>query len=166
MGNTCTDCHLCTWASASKTTHEGREDTSASEMRNVPVYGQPLHPGQPPASEHDRLMERSLVSPQHEIYPRPKIESTIDEEPVVTDVIKSEAEVPGTWQPKWLRAIVLGSFAALFVIFALGLPVLLQHSQRHNGIVAARQSFVYIWRFGPTASKTLSPLPTSDVMSM
>lgn len=135
-------------------------------MPNVPVYGQPLHLGQPSASEHDRLMERSLVSPENETYPRLKVESTVGEEPVESDEIKSEAEVPGTWQPKWLRAIVLGSFAALFVIFALGLPVILQHSQRHSGIVAAQQSFGYIWRFGPTASKTLSPLPKSDVKSM
>ncbi|KAF4907141.1 hypothetical protein CGCF415_v007490 [Colletotrichum fructicola] len=53
------------------------------------------------------------------------------------------------------KTLVLVSFATLFVVFALVLSLLLWYSQRHDGVVAARQSFVYIWRFGPIAVITI-----------
>ncbi|KAF6786815.1 hypothetical protein CSOJ01_15351 [Colletotrichum sojae] len=124
-------------------------------MPNAPGDGRPLHLGQPTTSERDHLMDHFLLSPENETYPRPKIETTVNEYPVEAGRSNSEASVTGTWQPKWLRSTVLGAFASLFVAFALALLLLLQYSQRHSGIVAARQSFVYVWRFGPTAVFTI-----------
>ncbi|KAF6837144.1 hypothetical protein CPLU01_03256 [Colletotrichum plurivorum] len=124
-------------------------------MPSSPVDGRPLHPGRPAASERDHLMDHSLLSTETETYPRRKIESTVNENSVEDGGSNSEATVTGTWQPKWLRSIVLGAFASLFFAFALAVLLLLQNSERHNGIVAARQSLVYVWRFGPTAVLTI-----------
>ncbi|KAJ0371571.1 hypothetical protein COL26b_009556 [Colletotrichum chrysophilum] len=103
-------------------------------------------------------MNDFLPPPEPETSPQPTdstsvigTESMVSEELDRVDEAKSETAATAIWQPKWLRPIVLVSFATLFVVFALVLSLLLWYSQRHDGVVAARQSFVYIWRFGPTA---------------
>lgn len=57
------------------------------------------------------------------------------------------------WCPAWLRSRTLLAFAALFLLFGASLIVMFQFSQENSGLVTTRQSFVYLWRFGPTASK-------------
>ncbi|KAF9871300.1 hypothetical protein CkaCkLH20_11221 [Colletotrichum karsti] len=59
------------------------------------------------------------------------------------------------WRPKWLRPIVLSIFLAIFVVFTVALPVMLWYSQNNSGLVQTRQSYVYLWRFGPTALLTM-----------
>ncbi|KAE9575738.1 hypothetical protein CGMCC3_g8233 [Colletotrichum fructicola] len=122
----------------------------------------PRHHGQASAPEHDHLMNDFLPPPEPETSPQPidstsviGTESMVSEELDRVDEAKSETAATAIWQPKWLRPIVLVSFATLFVVFALVLSLLLWYSQRHDGVVAARQSFVYIWRFGPTAVITI-----------
>lgn len=67
-----------------------------------------------------------------------------------------------TWRPKWLHPVILGSFTALFLFFTISLAVMLWYSQRNNGLLKTQQGFVYIWRFGPTASMTTSHWPQAE----
>ncbi|KAH0425415.1 hypothetical protein CcaCcLH18_10963 [Colletotrichum camelliae] len=130
----------------------------AQKMHNV-VERVHEHPRRASATEDDHLMDHLLHSSETETCPRP-IDSTSpagNETTVKEDLDEAghETAATATWQPKWLRSIALGSFAAIFVFFAAALPLLLWYSERHHGILAARQSFVYIWRFGPTAVLTI-----------
>ncbi|KAK1656351.1 hypothetical protein BDP81DRAFT_20203 [Colletotrichum phormii] len=59
------------------------------------------------------------------------------------------------WCPAWLRSGTLLAFTALFLLFGVSLLAMFQFSQQNNGLVTTRQSFVYLWRFGPTAILTL-----------
>lgn len=61
-----------------------------------------------------------------------------------------------SWRPKWLRPGVLGSFAGLFLFFTIALATMLWYSQTNQGLFETKQSpvHVYLWRFGPTASKS------------
>lgn len=134
----------------------GMPNRPAQKMHNV-VERVHEHPRRASATEDDHLMDHLLPSSETETCPRP-IDSTSpagNETTVKEDLDGAghETAATATWQPKWLRSIVLGSFAAIFVFFAAALPLLLWYSERHHGILAARQSFVYIWRFGPTAGE-------------
>ncbi|CAH0022008.1 unnamed protein product [Clonostachys rhizophaga] len=67
------------------------------------------------------------------------------------------------WQPFWLRPTVLGTFSALFLCYAIALPVLLSFSHRNNGLLEARRDLEQLWRFGPTAVFTLVTILWSRV---
>ncbi|KAK2770102.1 hypothetical protein CKAH01_04445 [Colletotrichum kahawae] len=67
----------------------------------------------------------------------------------------SSMEHAAIWHPMWLRPVVLSAFIALFLVFAFGLVTMLQLSHRNNGLVQARPSLFYLWRFGPTAVLTI-----------
>lgn len=60
------------------------------------------------------------------------------------------------WRPVWLRPVTLSSFLALFIALTIVLPVMLWYSQENDGLVRTRENLVYLWRFGPTASKCKS----------
>lgn len=60
-----------------------------------------------------------------------------------------------TWRPQWLRPVVLAAFTGLFLCITVALPVALWYSQRHDGLARTRQSYGYVWRFGPTAGKAI-----------
>ncbi|KAK1701019.1 hypothetical protein BDP55DRAFT_625275 [Colletotrichum godetiae] len=67
------------------------------------------------------------------------------------------------WCPAWLRSGTLLTFTAFFLLFGASLLAMFQFSQQNNGLVTTRQSFVYLWRFGPTAILTLLSIIWSRV---
>lgn len=78
---------------------------------------------------------------------------------VTDDEPAKDATHPSTlWQPFWLRRTVLAVFGGLFLAFMLTLSILLQYSERHDGIKETRFNMVYLWRFGPTGSTFMDPL--------
>ncbi|KAF6828291.1 hypothetical protein CMUS01_08651 [Colletotrichum musicola] len=78
-------------------------------------------------------------------------DDTDDTNPGVNGAAKREP----TWRPQWLRPAVLAAFAGLFLCITIALPVALWYSQRHDGLTRTRQSYGYVWRFGPTAVLTV-----------
>ncbi|KAF6828618.1 hypothetical protein CPLU01_08387 [Colletotrichum plurivorum] len=78
-------------------------------------------------------------------------DDTDDTNPSANGATKREP----TWRPQWLRPAVLAAFAGLFLCITIALPVALWYSQRHDGLTRTRQSYGYVWRFGPTAVLTV-----------
>ncbi|KAF9880304.1 hypothetical protein CkaCkLH20_02258 [Colletotrichum karsti] len=64
------------------------------------------------------------------------------------------------WTPKWLRTTTLGLFAGLFLLFALCLAALLGYSLHRDGLfnIGDGTTQLYVWRFGPTATLTLTAI--------
>jgi hypothetical protein len=60
-----------------------------------------------------------------------------------------------SWQPLYLRRVVLLSFAALFALIAVAIEVLHQQSEQHRGLATSRTGLHYLWTYGPTALLTL-----------
>ena len=66
---------------------------------------------------------------------------------------EDECEQSPAWHPIWLRPLTLLSLSLVLLLFTVSLPLLLQYSRRNNGLSEARDSVVYLWKFGPTASR-------------
>jgi hypothetical protein len=58
-----------------------------------------------------------------------------------------------SWHPIWLRPVTLLPLSLVLLVFTVSLPLLLQYSRRNDGLAEAHDGVVYLWRFGPTASR-------------
>ena len=55
------------------------------------------------------------------------------------------------WRPSYLRRRVLLGFIAFFLVALVSIEVIFQLSEQRQGLVATRDSWHYLWKFGPTA---------------
>ncbi|EKG21802.1 hypothetical protein MPH_00721 [Macrophomina phaseolina MS6] len=55
------------------------------------------------------------------------------------------------WSPFFLRKIFLFALIVLFMVIGITLGVLFSQSSRHNGLSTAKESYYYLWTYGPTA---------------
>jgi hypothetical protein len=57
------------------------------------------------------------------------------------------------WRPWWLRRRVVGTFTAIYLLFAIGIAALTIYSAAHDGLTEQDTSKwrEYGWKFGPTA---------------
>ena len=67
------------------------------------------------------------------------------------DALIDETKRGPTWHPFWLRPAILTSLASIFLAVTITSQVILNLSQRNDGLSEARAAYVYTWRFGPTA---------------
>ena len=60
------------------------------------------------------------------------------------------------WRPAPLRRVVLCSFILTFIASIVAIEVLLQYSDRHQGLRSVDPGNHYLWTYGPTAGKALN----------
>ncbi|KAF9872078.1 hypothetical protein CkaCkLH20_10415 [Colletotrichum karsti] len=92
-----------------------------------------------------------------ETVPESSVEDTAppgDKNEPAAHLDPGSTEAP-TWRPTWLRVEALVTFTGIFLAITIAVPILLWYSERNNGITESRETFVYVWRFGPTAVLTL-----------
>ncbi|KAF6806488.1 hypothetical protein CMUS01_14351 [Colletotrichum musicola] len=89
----------------------------------------------------DGITESRLPGTESQFRHRRKAEQTATAEP--------------TWQPTWLRRQVFAGFFGLFSMITVAISTLLAFSECNNGVSEIRQTFAYVWRFGPTIMLTI-----------
>ncbi|KAF6823954.1 hypothetical protein CMUS01_10469 [Colletotrichum musicola] len=74
----------------------------------------------------------------------------MEDEPWVAELV--DADRTATWRPWWLRTVVLSSFVAVFISFAIVFGTIIWYSEKHNGIFTAQAKGIeYVCRFILTA---------------
>ena len=61
------------------------------------------------------------------------------------------------WTPTVLRPWAFVAFAALFIAILIVVQVLYSVSIKNNGISASDAKYRYLWTYGPTAGRLMSP---------
>lgn len=117
------------------------------------TYGQPPSPEY--ASDDGNYMDPAETP--MDVRPTPDSHRGLLSDPAVGPEKSSIQLRDARWRPTWLRPIILLTFLGLFVFLATVLPVMLWYSRKHDGLFRTQQSLVYLWRFGPTASKSTAP---------
>lgn len=56
-----------------------------------------------------------------------------------------------TWSALWIRPAILWAFAAIFMVFVVGLILLWHYSVTRGGYSVAERTSHYSWTYGPTA---------------
>jgi hypothetical protein len=70
---------------------------------------------------------------------------------------EGHARLAELWIPWSLRCRFLISNCLLFAVFIVVLEVLYSISQRHNGLASSEEKLYYLWTYGPTASRYITP---------
>lgn len=60
-----------------------------------------------------------------------------------------------TWRPSYLRRRVLLSFMAILLAVLCSIEAIYQVSEKRQGIAATRESWHYLWKYGPTAGQSV-----------
>ena len=61
-----------------------------------------------------------------------------------------------TWRPSYLRRGVLLGFISFFLAVLGSIEVIYQVSEKRHGLASTRESWHYLWKFGPTAGKPVA----------
>ena len=125
-----------------------------SQMQPLQMHQTQLH--QSPSSRSDDLAHEPYSTATHEDseaylnQPQPDVQQTHPSQHLHKDPRHGPS-----WRPLWLTPGPLGALVLLFVGSAIALISMLAYSESHDGLSNANDSLVYLWRFGPTACKSL-----------
>ena len=71
------------------------------------------------------------------------------------DNSKEARQAGFTWRSSYLCRRVLLGFIAFFLAVLVTLEIIYQVSEQRQGLAMTRESWHYLWKFGPTAGKPL-----------
>jgi hypothetical protein len=92
---------------------------------------------------------KPLPSTDHRVYAA--IEGKTEDEEGEEEEEAAEETEDLAWRPSYLKRRILVSFCILFVILAVALQVLLEISNKNQGLTSSNNNLRYLWTFGPTA---------------
>lgn len=120
-------------------------DLNGDEVDDHVFRGEPMNSR--PVSSGDSHLEAQQQSCLKTAYVQ------VNEQDPDTSYNNGKSPRETLWRPRSLHRTTLGIFAVTFCLMLVGLEVLKQYSDRHQGLTTTTEGKHYLWTYGPTAGK-------------